>query len=86
MSSKISLDELVSFEQWAKSNLNPQIEVALRAINCLRDLMSQELSNKQLLRYLRQQMGISPKSESDRVQALNQLRESGMPDAVLRQS
>lgn len=88
MSTKISLDELRLFEAWIQDNLssNPdQLAIGLRATKCLRELMSQELSKKQILRYLQQQMGIRPKSESGRAAGPNQYRESGTPSILLRQ-
>jgi hypothetical protein len=57
--------QLYQLETWAsKQRRNIQeIEIAHRASIALRDLMTLELSQKNLLKYLHQQMGITPKSE-----------------------
>ena len=66
MSATVSIEELYALEQWAKVNVDssPQYDVALRASIALRDLMTQSFSQKALLKYLHQQMGIAPKSEN----------------------
>ena len=87
MSARVSLEELYSLEAWAKDNIQsaPQFEIALRTSSSLRNLMSQDLSKKDLLNYMRQQMGIAPKSERGRSILSNQHGESGIPRAILRQ-
>ena len=88
MSHKITLEEIRFLESWATNRDDSAAEawdVALRAFHTLRDLMSKNLSNKDLLRYLHQQMGITPKSESGRALLSKQSGGSGIPRAILRQ-
>ena len=56
MSTAISLEELYGLESWAKENAecSPHFEVVIKASTALRDLMSQNLSQKNLLKYLHQ--------------------------------
>ena len=86
MSIPITVEELYQLETWAsKQDRNiEEIEIAYRASIALRDLMSLELSQKNLLNYLRQQMGITPKSERGNNSLAKQPGES-VPRAILRQ-
>jgi hypothetical protein len=86
MSISVTIEELYGLEQWAKANADssPQFDVAVRAATRLRDLMTQELSQKNLLKYLRQQTGIIPKSERGSNSLAKQSGES-VPRAILRQ-
>jgi hypothetical protein len=54
MSISVTIEELYGLEQLAKANADssPQFDVAVRASTTLRDLMTQELSQKNLLKYL----------------------------------
>lgn len=86
MSAPVTIEELYELEEWAASqdeNIR-QIEIAHRASIALRDLMTQELSQKNLLKYLQQQMGIVPKSERGNNSLAKQPGES-VPRAILRQ-
>lgn len=88
MSAQVSLEELHSLELWTEANRNsvPEFaDTALRAFKILRNLMSQDLSKKDLLNYLHQQMGIAPKSERGQSLLSNQHGGSGIPRAILRQ-
>jgi hypothetical protein len=87
MSIQVSLDELYSLEKWANSNVRaaPEFEIALRASSTLRGLMSQDLSKKDLLTYLHQQMGILPKSERGQALLSKQFGGSAIPRAIFRQ-
>jgi hypothetical protein len=86
MSAPVTIEELYKLETWAsKQHGNIQeIEIAHRASIALRDLMTQELSQKNLLRYLHQQMGITPKSERGNNSLAKQPGQS-VPRAILRQ-
>jgi hypothetical protein len=86
MSTPVTIEELDGLEQWAKANADssPQFNVVVRATSTLRDLMTLELSQKNLLRYLHQQMGITPKSERGNNSLAKQPGES-VPRAILRQ-
>ncbi len=87
MSAQVSLEELYSLETWATEHQNSLPEFtdpALRAFKMLRNLMSQDLSKKDLLKYLHQQMGISPKSERGSSLTSKQHGESAIPRAILR--
>ncbi len=83
----VSVEELFQLEEWAESQGGSirEIEIARRASIALRDLMTQELSQKNLLKYLHQQMGIVPKSERGNNSLTKQSGESGIPRAILRQ-
>ena len=85
--SAVTIEELYQLEKWAGSQHGTiqEIEIAHRASIALRDLMTQELSQKNLLRYLQQQMGITPKSERGSNSLANQPGGSGIPRAILRQ-
>ena len=87
MSATVSIEELYALEQWAKVNVDcsPQYDVARRASIALRDLMTLSLSQKALLKYLHQQMGITPKSERGNNSLSKQSGESAIPRAILRQ-
>lgn len=86
MSAQVSLEELYSLEAWAKDNVqvSPEFEIALKALSFLRHLMSEDLSKKDLLKYLHQQMGISPKSERGSSLTSKQHGGSAIPRAILR--
>ncbi len=86
MSAPVTIEELCGLEQWAKANADtsPHFDVVVRATSTLRDLMSLELSQKNLLKYLHQQMGITPKSERGNNSLAKQPGES-VPRAILRQ-
>jgi len=87
MNTNISLDEICLFENYLKDQLlnsaPEQADVGLRATKLLRNLMSQDLSKKQILQYLHQQMGITPKSERGSLSS-NQPRESAIPSYLCR--
>ena len=87
MSTTISVEDLCGLESWARGNVEsgPEFSKALDAFVTLRDLMTQELSQKNLLKYLHQQMGIVPKSERGNNLLAKQSGESGIPRAILRQ-
>ena len=87
MSIPVTVEELYGLETWAKENAesSPHFSVVLKASSALRSLMSQELSQKNLLKYLHQQMGITPKSERGSNSLANQPGGSGIPRAILRQ-
>ena len=87
MSIPVTIEELYELESWAKANVEaaPQFQGITRALSALRDLMSQQLSQKNLLKYLHQQMGIAPKSERGSNSLANQPGGSGIPRAILRQ-
>lgn len=87
MSAPVTVDELFELESWVKDNNRgvPQLEIARRASVSLRYLMDQELTQKNLLKYLHQQMGIIPKSERGSNSLAKQPGESGVPRAILRQ-
>lgn len=87
MGSPITVEELYQLEAWAKENLDiaPQFQSVTRALSTLRDLMSQQLTQKNLLKYLHQQMGITPKSERGNNSLSKQSGESAIPRAILRQ-
>ena len=86
MSAPVTIEELYGLEQWAKANADssPHFDVVARATSTLRDLMTLELSQKNLLKYLHQQMGITPKSERGNNSLTKQPGES-VPRAILRQ-
>lgn len=83
----LTLEEICELEAWAKSKteLGPEYLQALKAFSSLRDLMSLSLSQKNLLKYLHQQMGITPKSERGNNSLAKQSGESVIPGAILRQ-
>jgi hypothetical protein len=87
MSTQITVDELNDLELWAKENApsSPRFDVVIKASTTLRDLMTQELTQKNLLKYLHQQMGITPKSERGNNSLAKQSGESVIPRAILRQ-
>jgi hypothetical protein len=87
MSAHLTLEEIYELESWAREKLDtaPQFQGVTRALSSLRDLMTQELSQKNLLKYLHQQMGIVPKSERGNNSLAKQSGES-VPRAILRQS
>ncbi len=87
MSTQITVEELNDLELWAKENASssPRFDVVIKASTTLRDLMTQELSQKSLLKYLHQQMGIAPKSERGNNSLAKQSGESAIPRAILRQ-
>lgn len=86
MSTAISVEDLYGLESWARNNVKsgPEFSKALDAFVTLHDLMTQELSQKNLLKYLQQQMGIVPKSERGNNSLAKQPGES-VPGAILRQ-
>jgi hypothetical protein len=83
----LTLDEICRLEVWAKSNAEcgPEYSQALKAFSSLRDLMSLSMSQKNLLKYLHQQMGITPKSERGSNSLAKQSGESVIPRGILRQ-
>jgi hypothetical protein len=86
MSAPVTIEELCELEEWAASqdeNIR-QIAKAVDAFVALRDLMTLELSQKNLLKYLHQEMGIVPKSERGNNSLAKQPGES-VPRAILRQ-
>ena len=87
MINSVTIEGLYELESWAKDNIEsaPQFQGVTRALSALRDLMSQQLSQKNLLKYLHQQMGIVPKSERGSNSLANQPGGSGIPRAILRQ-
>lgn len=87
MASLITVEELCALELWARENADssPYFPVVVKASLALRDLMGQELSQKNLLKYLHQQMGITPKSERGNNSLAKQSGESAIPRAILRQ-
>ena len=65
-SQRLTRDELVVVEQWLSSadNISPSIaEILTRALTHLNHLLNQDMSRADLVKYLRIQMGIEPKSE-----------------------
>lgn len=87
MSAAVTIEELYALEKWAIFNINssPEFDIAIRASKTLQSLMTQNLSQKSLLRYLHQQMGIIPKSERGNNSLAKQSGESVIPRAILRQ-
>ena len=65
-SQRLTHDELAVVEQWLShaDNISPSItEILTRAITHLSHLLNQDMSRADLVKYLRIQMGIEPKSE-----------------------
>lgn len=63
---RLSYDELATAEQWLAhpEAKNPEaIEILSRALIHLRHLLKDNISRADLVKYLRIQMGIDPKSE-----------------------
>lgn len=63
---RLTFDELIVAEAWLTDKSGDEdraMEIINKAISHLRHLMKQDLSKAELVRYLRQQMGIEPKSE-----------------------
>lgn len=83
----LTLEEIGRLEVWATANAEagPEYLQALRAFSSLRDLMSLNMNQKNLLKYLHQQMGITPKSERGNNSLAKQSGESVIPRAILRQ-
>lgn len=86
MDKPVTIEELYGLDKWARANAaaSPQYDVVVRATSTLLDLMTLELSQKNLLKYLHQQMGIVPKSERGNNSLAKQSGES-VPRAILRQ-
>ena len=62
---RLTFDELIVAEAWLTDKSGDEdraMEIINKAISHLRHLMKQDLSKAELVRYLRQQMGIEPKS------------------------
>jgi hypothetical protein len=86
MRTTVTVEDLYGLESWARDNVEtgPEFSKAVDAFVALRDLMTQDLSQKNLLKYLHQQMGIVPKSERGNNSLAKQSGES-VPRAILRQ-
>ncbi|HYX37266.1 MAG TPA: hypothetical protein VE954_29530 [Oligoflexus sp.] len=83
----LTLEEICHLEVWAKTNAEsgPEYLQALKAFSSLRDLMTLNMPQKNILKYLHQQMGITPKSERGNNSLAKQSGESAIPRAILRQ-
>jgi uncharacterized glyoxalase superfamily metalloenzyme YdcJ len=63
---RLTFDELAVAEAWLANKSGDEksaMEILNKALSHLRHLMKQDLSRSDLVKYLRQQMGIEPKSE-----------------------
>jgi hypothetical protein len=63
---RLTFDDLAVAEAWLANRGKgdePAVEILSNALSHLRNLMGQDLSRSDLVKYLRQQMGIEPKSE-----------------------